>query len=179
MASPKTVELAGQSLVMTKLARLGYLPSLTPVNSPSVDIQAYHLETKQQILVQVKSVREGNDWQQYGSDFLLLEQTKDADGRYFTEAKGLLPLPEQTIFWAFAKLSNNVCPNCGQTEDKLYIAPLREVQKIADIIFRKNLEPNERKGKKQGYRVHGGNSTHFTITEADLAQFTDWNILRN
>jgi hypothetical protein len=179
MKALKLVELEGQSFVLAKLSRLRFVSSLTPTNTPEVDIQAFHYDSKKQILVQVKSVEEPNDWQLYADKFLDIKEDQDSEGKFFMEARGRLPLSKQTIFWVFVKLSNDKCDKCHQNLDEMFVCTKRDVQDIADKKFRKALEPNSSTGKKQGYRANGGNSKHFTITPQDLQAFTNWGIIPN
>ena len=171
MAAAKTVELQGQSLALAKLSGLGFVCSLSPTNAPDVDIQGYHNESRKPILVQVKTASEPFNWQLSADEFLIVEKTKQADGRFFMQVRDHKPIPQQKIFWIFVKLSDKLCETCNNRFNKYYICTLSDVQEIAERKFTTKLT------ERNGYRKSGGPSTHFQINESDLSRFTDWSII--
>ena len=100
----KLVELPGQSLVASEVAKKGFVPLLTPQGFKSVDIIAFHARTLRTVPVQVKT-RNG--------------------GYQFPMSRGTRKKPENVLY-VFVRLTPDNC-------DDFFVVPGRRINRLLAI----------------------------------------------
>ena len=162
----KLTELLGEHLTASYLTRHGLVVSLTPKNTPKVDLLATD-ESLRTLPIQQKTVRTGTA-QMDARAFLNIEFIRDKNGEVVRQVvHGKLKLRDPTLPFVFVFLRD------GQP-DESYVCYSRDVQNLVSKIYGGWLR------RVEGVRPKNPASSHCGLTRKDLAKFKDrWDVVLN